>query len=137
MDKEDIYISAWDLKRQHKVCNFGLKVEICWSLKRRERPTSCSSEEERPTGNSSEGREPLVTQADLSASRVWSPAVALLHKTVPATEERYVRNHPGCISIAHNRRRRREKYKLYFYISMSPLLFVQRFDMRHIYIYIY
>ena len=27
--EEDIHISAWDSKKGYKVCNFGLKVEIC------------------------------------------------------------------------------------------------------------
>ena len=31
--KKDVYTSAWDLKRQYKVCNFGLKAETHWSLK--------------------------------------------------------------------------------------------------------
>ena len=57
MGEEDIHISAWDLKKQYRVCNFGLKAEIRWSLKRRGRSA----------GLSSEGRDPLVTQADRSA----------------------------------------------------------------------
>ena len=44
------------MKRQYKVCNFELKAEVRWSLKRRGRSASFSSE----------GRDPLVTQADLS-----------------------------------------------------------------------
>ena len=58
------------LKREYKVCNFGLKVEIRWSLKRR--GEGCWSLKRR--------RDPLVTQADLSGPRVRSPAVALFHK---------------------------------------------------------
>ena len=30
--EEDVHIPAWYLKRQYKVSNFGLKVEIRWSL---------------------------------------------------------------------------------------------------------
>ena len=30
--EEDVYTSAWDLKRQYKISNFGLKAEIRWSL---------------------------------------------------------------------------------------------------------
>ena len=52
--EEDVHISSWDLKRKYKVCNFGLKAETHWPLKRR-------------------GRLP----------RVCSPAVALLHKKGP------------------------------------------------------
>ena len=33
--EEYVHTSTWDLKRQYKVCKFGLKVEIHWSLKRR------------------------------------------------------------------------------------------------------
>ena len=33
------------LERQYKVCNFGLKAEICWSLKRREISAGYLSEE--------------------------------------------------------------------------------------------
>ena len=57
MGEEDIHISAWDLKRQYKVCNFGLTAEIRWTLKQRRRSA----------GLSSEGGDPLITQADLSA----------------------------------------------------------------------
>ena len=60
------------LEREYKVCNLGLK----------ERSRGRSNEGERSTGLSSEGRDPLVTQADLSAPRVCSPAVAQLHNKV-------------------------------------------------------
>ena len=49
----------------------------------RQRSAGCSSREERSAGLSSERRYPLVTQADLSAPRVCSPAVALPHKKGP------------------------------------------------------
>ena len=52
--EEDVHISAWDLKRQYKVCNFELKAEIHWSLNQ-----TCQ------------------------LRRVCSPAVALLHKMSP------------------------------------------------------
>ena len=65
--EDDVHTSAWNLKRQYMVCNFGLKAEIHWSLKRRERSAGRSSDgEKRPTGHSS-----------ISVS---SPAVSLLHK---------------------------------------------------------
>ena len=45
----------------------------------------------------------------MSAPRVCSPTIALLHKRVPATEEVYVRTLSDCIPTTHNRRRRRIK----------------------------
>ena len=71
------------LERQYKVCNFGLKVEICWSLKRRGEthwplkrrgetrwPLKRRGEtrwslkrRERLAGHSNEGRDRLVAQA--------------------------------------------------------------------------
>ena len=51
------------LERQYKVCNFGLKAVIRWSQHAK--------------------RDPLVTQGDLSAPRVCSPAIVLLHKKGP------------------------------------------------------
>ena len=47
---------------------------------RRQGSSGPSNEEERSAGLPSEERDPLVTQADLSAPRVCSLAVALLHK---------------------------------------------------------
>ena len=61
------------LDRQYRVCNFGLMAEIQWSFKR--------SGEVR--WSLKWGRDLLVTQADLSALRVCSPVVALLHKMGP------------------------------------------------------
>ena len=87
-----------NLKRQYKVCNFLLKAEIRWSLKRKGRYA----------GLSSEGRDTLVTQADLSA-----PPVCVLQpshyftKRVPSTEEKHARTLSDCIPTTNNRRRRR------------------------------
>ena len=80
--EEDIHISAWDLKRQYKVCNFGLKAEIRRSLKRMGRSA----------GLSSEGRDLLVTQADLSAPHVCFLAVAQLHKKGPCHRRKICAN---------------------------------------------
>ena len=49
----------------------------------RQRSSGRSSKGERSAGLSNEGRDPLVTQADLSAPRVCFPAVAQLHKKDP------------------------------------------------------
>ena len=49
----------------------------------RRRSAGHSSKGERSAGRSSEGRDLVVTQADLSAPRVCSPVVALLHKKGP------------------------------------------------------
>ena len=46
----------------------------------KQRSSGLSNKEERSTCLSSERRDPLVTQADLSAPGVCTPAVALLHK---------------------------------------------------------
>ena len=59
--EEDIPISAWDLKRQYKVFNFGQKAEIRWSLIRGGDPLVSQAK-----------RDPLITQANLSAPRVFS-----------------------------------------------------------------
>ena len=76
------------LERQYNVCNFGLKAEthwslkrrgeVGWSLKRRQRPTGRSSEGERSAGLSSEGRDPLVAQAK-GRGRLVSQAKAETH----------------------------------------------------------
>ena len=110
--EENVHISAWDLKRRHKVCNFGLKAEICWTFKWRGRSASHSSK------------------------TVGSPVCVLrpphyFTKRVPAIKERYVWTLPDCIPTSYKRRRWRIKYRLYFYISMSPSLFVQWFNIWH------
>ena len=81
------------LKREYKVCNFGLK----------ERSAGRSSEGERSAGLSNEGRDPLVTQADLSALRVCSPAPAQLHKK----------------GLRHRRKIRANSFWLYSYFTQT------------------
>ena len=61
--KEDVPISAWDLRENIR------PVFLDW---RRD-----------PLVAQAKGRDPLVTQADLSAPHACSPAVALLHKKGP------------------------------------------------------
>ena len=58
----------------------------------RRRPSGHSSEWERSAGLSREGRDPLVTQADLSAPRVYSPAAAQLHKNGPRQRRKICAN---------------------------------------------
>ena len=86
------------LERQYKVCNFGLKAEIHWVVKTKGRS---------PLVTQAKRRDQLVTQSDLSAPRVCSPAIARLHKKDPATVKRYVRTLSDCIPTTHNRHRRR------------------------------
>ena len=135
MGEEDIHISAWDLKKNN------IRSVI---LDRRQRLVGCSSKGERSAGLSSEGRDPLVTQAYLSAPRVYSPAVSLLHKKGPRHRRKLcAKSLSDCIPTTHNRTV--EEEKLYFYISTSFSLFVKGYDMWHthththtyIYIYIY
>ena len=63
MGEEDIHISAWDLKRQYKVSNFGQGRDLMVTQAR--------------------WRDQVVTQAGMSAPQVCSPAVAQLHKKGP------------------------------------------------------
>ena len=65
--EENVHTSAWDLKRQYKVSNFGLKAEIRyrdvlvtqikgeirWSLKQRREVRWSLQRRERPAGHSS------------------------------------------------------------------------------------
>ena len=112
--EQDVHISARDLKRQYKVCNFWLKAEICWSLKQRRRSAGHSS---KPVGS------PVCV---LRPTHYFT-------KKVSAIEERHVRTLSDCVFTSHKRRHRRIKYKLYFFISTRFSLFVQGYDMRQFY----
>ena len=102
----DISVRRWDQqisgKKNPEVCKFRLSAinrkireakrmfilpHGTWkdnirsvNLDRMQRSSGRSNEEERSAGLSSEGRDPLISQADLSAPRVCSPTVAQLHK---------------------------------------------------------
>ena len=107
----DVHTSAWDLKRQYKVRNFGLKAEIRWSLKRRGRSTGLSSEE----------RDLLVTQADLSAPRVCSPAVALLPKNGPRNRRKICMTSLGLYSYYTQPSLSKNKNMHYIFIYLRVL----------------
>ena len=116
--KENVHISA--LKRQYKVCNFGLKAEIYWSLKQGGETSWPLKWRERPACHSSK---PITF------------CVCVLHllyyfiKRVRVTEERYVQT-LSRIPTTHNRCRQRIKNIDYiFYIPTSPSLFVWWFDL--------
>ena len=110
------------LERQYMVCKFGMKAEIRWSLKRRGEICWSLKRKERHVGLSSRPvSSPWVFSGYSTTSQKGSPpqmkdmcelslTVSLLHTNV-AVEEL--------------------KYKLYFYISTSSSLFVQRFNMQH------
>ena len=107
--EKDVHISTWDLKRQYKVCNFGLKAEIFWSLKwRREicRPLKQTCQ---------------LPMCVLQPSHYFT-------KRVSTTEERYVQTLSDCISITHNCRHQRIKIliiSLYIYESFVVCPLVQ------------
>ena len=64
-----------ELESQYKVSNLGLKAEI-----RGRDPLVAPAKERNPVVAQTKGKGSLVTQVDLSAPHVCSPAVALLHK---------------------------------------------------------
>ena len=92
-----------------------------------ERSAGHSSEGERSTGFSSEGRDLRVTQANISC--VFSGRRSNTHKGSPP-QKKDMCELSLTVFLLHTRRRRRIKYKLYFYITTSFSLFVQRFNMR-------
>ena len=83
------------LERQYKVCNFGLKAEICWSLKRRE------------------GVHWSLKQTYQLLECVLRPP-HYFTKRVLATEERYVGTLSDCVPTTHNRHSRRIKVEIIF-----------------------
>ena len=80
--EEDVHIFAWDLRDNIR--------SVMWDW--RWRSSGRSNDGERSAGLSSEGREPLVTQADLSAPRVCSPAVALFDNKGPCHRRKICAN---------------------------------------------
>ena len=70
-------------------------------LVKRKRSSSRSNEEERSDCLLSERRDPLVTQADLSAPRVCSPATAILHKKGPGHRRKICANSLRLYSYIH------------------------------------
>ena len=93
----------------------------------KERSSGLSIEGKRSTGLSSEGRDPLVTQADLSAPRVCSSAIALLHKKGPCHRRKIGVNSLWLYSYYTQSSLSKNKNINYiFYISTSFLLFLQR-----------
>ena len=100
-----------ELERQYKVCNFGLKAEIRWSLKWRGRSA----------GLSSEGRDSLVTQANLSVPRVCSPSVALLHKKDPRPRRKICANSLGLCSYYTQSSPSKNKNMIYIFIYLRVL----------------
>ena len=131
MSEEDVHTSAWGLKRQYKVCKFGLKAEIRWSLKRRRDirwslkrsgrdPVSAQVKVGRSASLLSEGRDLRVTQA--SMSRVFSGRCTTSQKRVPTTEERHVWTLFDCISTSHERHRWRIKIWIIFLYIYESLI---------------
>ena len=85
----------------------------------RQRSSSRSHAGKRHACLSTEGRDPLVTQADLSAPRVSSPAVTLLHKKGPRHRRKICANSLWLYS---------------YYTQASP---TKNKNTNHVYIYIY
>ena len=96
--EEDVHTSAWDLKRQYKCCNFGLKAEIQWSLKWREE--TCGS------------------------LKQTCHVCSLIHTKGPRHRRKICLNSLWLYSYFTHVAVEEWKYKLYVYISTSPPLFV-------------
>ena len=92
------------------------------------------------------GRGPLVSQAKgktrWSLKQTCQLLMCILRPLhyftirVPATEERYVRNLSDCIPTYTQASLWMNKNRLYVYISNSPSLFVQRCNLRGLYVFL-
>ena len=117
-----------ELERQYKVCNFGLKAEIRWSQQAKRNPLVAQAKWGDLLVSQAKERDLLVTQEDLSAPRVCSPAVALLHKKCPPPQKKDKCELSLTVFLLHKIVAVEEwKYKLYFYISTSFSLFAVQY----------